>query len=631
MKAYGLDRIIYLYFHFSRARGCFVDRSSIPRPVRISALVILFLFVLLPLFFGTVTFILPQDSQVDRLDPTSTATAEVETRDMIRDQESGRDGYNLTKAHYYTERTYQFEAVSQSGEYPGCRYFWYFGDGTEIQEGIWVEHSWSVADRYEIILWVVDEFGDVVLQDSANIDIENSMSTLAFEICFSACMVFPLGCFIFIVIICSLILAVIINAIIKPKKKKKEEKMEDTPPQQKVKWQSVALFITLLLTINGFWMASMGLYLITDDIGDICWPFFLAPFNICCGVIGWITFAYIGVWAWYAVLATMRNAPYFKKFKNNFILIKKDEPIKGKMKKGKRKMKISSHINFALETALTGSFVAFFLITLTFHQVDSLDELMSMAVRESNLIRALILFPPLISFIIVPFQTLLDSNLLFVNKDDKRGIVVIYLGSRFKEILQGVLGVSAVVGFVMMFMTLNDEIHFKVIACIAFMFTIFTLTFPVVFGVAFVYSFTHNFMVRQMNKRWDAMKVKEFHIRESKEYAHHMCIEPMEVKEKRLKDPDYRPFAKSDQEEQETLSTTLIPGPPPPPDDEACKVDDKKSPPPPDGKTPPSPDKAKSPPPPDKAKAPPKPDEKKPPTPEKAKSPPPPPPKPEAK
>jgi hypothetical protein len=179
-------------------------------------------------------------------------------------------------------------------------------------------------------------------------------------------------------------------------------------------------------------------------------------------------------------------------------------------------------MEFVLELSLLPVFLAFFITSLL--AVFMKGEI---GLSSDYVMLFMLLGAPLITFIIIPIQILLDSNLMVVTKDEKSGIIMLYLGAKFKGMMQNVLGVGSFLSYIGTFVVVGSGQEWTQIVMAIFVISlIIPVMLPSIFLVVCIYSLFHNRFVKNLNDALDKTVQKEYKIKQDKTDWHFIAMVP---------------------------------------------------------------------------------------------------------
>jgi len=377
-------------------------------------------------------------------------------------------------------------------------YMWNFGDGSDIEMGRSVNHTYDDYDTYTVKLMCMNEDGEWD-NDTLKVKVRGvfySEDMVVQVCCASACLAPFIAPFLLLVG-----LAIGTKFLLQHFTKRD--------------WSIKSLTMAGLLIICIPLYCVFSLFLFFLPIGTLF-------VNVIVGSGVWILTGLVTVFIVAMGVKLLSKMPFFG-LKDGLCIVRKALPIQKKQSSGIMKFSKKNYIDFVLELSLYPVFLAFFLMSLVSMDVKHpLDFLI-----WQNFI--IVAFAPLVTFIILPIQILLDSNLMFVRKDPRTGIFIVYLGASIRNLLQGLLGVGAIVAFMGIFLNFGSggELD-QMMWGLFFMILIVVMVFPNVFLVAIVYGFFHNKFVKMTNNRLDKLNLPEYRIKEHKEDKRYIAMVPIE-------------------------------------------------------------------------------------------------------
>jgi PKD repeat protein len=390
------------------------------------------------------------------------------------------------------------EDVNFTGAYhSGLIYIWNFGDGSPLAFGREVSHNYTEYGEYKVRLTCINTEGEMD-NDTVKITVTGmfAMYPIYVQVFCSICTLIPIAIPIVILIIAAIVL------------KNQLEKKTDR------KWDFKALILA------GVFLLCIPFYLVLSFF-TICFPCLTTGLNVVLGGLLWVGVGFVSIYLMKFMVWGMKKIP-FGPFKNGLCIIRKPLPIESKFSNETKKFSKKNFVEFALSMSLYPLFLTFFIMALFTETVADPADFFTL----QNIV--IIMMAPLFTFMWVPIQIMLDSNLVFLRKEKRTGVLIMYMGASMRELVQGLVGVGAVVAFVRIFFVLGSGGELmQIILGIIIMFMIVPIVFPNIFLVVLAYSYFHNRLVKKMNEKLDELDLPEYRIKEDKEDYGHMAVVPL--------------------------------------------------------------------------------------------------------
>lgn len=443
----------------------------------------------------------------------------------------------MDKGSYKIDEDITFEAEDRGN----ITYIWNFDDESEMVFGRVVEHNYTYYGTYHVVLVCIDKNGTWD-NDTVTIKVVGMFGDQNILV-----RVLMLGiCFLPLIIpaLVLLFFAYVTQQVLKSFKKE----------------------FTLKILMLGLMLFICALIWTVVSLFTFCIPLAFLCANVACGAILWIATGYLSVPVTAWVIKILSKMKTFN-LKKGLCLIRKPLPIPEVQAGNKTKLDTKSYLEFALEMSIYPLFMTFFLMSFITGDIEQPRDFFN----GMNIF--ILLFAPLVTFIIVPIQILLDSNLVFVRKDKRTGVLIVYLGASLKDLFQGLIGVGAVISFVKVFLTVGSggEIEQFTVALLLMM-LIIPIIYPGLFLVVLLYTYFHNRLVRKLNDRLDKIILREYKIKEHREDSCYLAVVPLRHDSHPLEDVQRQ----MDQPEPKEVPFLHVPDthkmqgpyrPPPPPKD----------------------------------------------------------------
>jgi PKD repeat protein len=411
--------------------------------------------------------------------------------------QGGSDFAEIEKPDSNIEVEVKEDVNFSAARHSGLIYIWNFGDGSPLEFGREVTHNYSEYGDYKVVLTCINPEGEMD-NDTVKITVTGMFAQypIYIQVFCSICMLAPIAI--------PIIILVIVAIVLKGQLEKKTER----------KWDFKALILAgvVLLCIPPYLLLSFFTF---------CTPCLTTGLNVVLGGLLWVGVGFVSIYLMKFMVWGMKKIP-FGPFKNGLCIIRKPLPIESKFTDNTKKFSKKNFIEFALSMSLYPLFLTFFIMALFTETVADPADFFTL----QNIL--IIMLAPLFTFMWVPIQIMLDSNLVFLRKEKQTGVLIMYMGASMRELVQGLVGVGAVVTFVSIFFVFGSggEIM-QIILGILIMFMIVPIVFPNIFLVVLAYSYFHNRLVKKMNEKLDELDLPEYHIKEDKEDYGHVAVVPL--------------------------------------------------------------------------------------------------------
>ena len=379
----------------------------------------------------------------------------------------------------------------------GLVYIWNFGDGEPIEIAREVTHNYTEYGDYKVVLTCIDSRG-AMENDTVTITVTGTFAQypIYVQVFISICMLSPIA----IPIVILIIVAVVLRNTLESHTKRN--------------WDFKALLL------GGVLVVCLPLYMLLTVL-TICIPLLITVMNVVLGGLIWVGIGFLSVYFMKFGVKTMTKLPV-DILKKGLCIIRKPLPIEKKFIGETKKFSKKNYVEFALSMSLYPLFLTFFIMALFTETVTDPADFFT----YQNLI--IIFCAPLFTFLWVPIQIMLDSNLVFLRKEKRTGVLIMYMGASMRELVQGLVGVGAIVAFVRIFFVFGSGGELmQIILGVLIMFAVVPIVFPNIFLVVLIYSKFHNRFVKKMNDALDELGLPEYRIKEDKEDYGHMAVVPI--------------------------------------------------------------------------------------------------------